>query len=759
MAPSLLRFAPGFLIGAVAACLVRELPALPVTIGFAAAALLALSLRRGWSLPVAAALVGASWLWFQAATAMQLRLPTAADGADATMRIEVVGLPEQRERQLRFEARVLTSDMLAEGARLRLSWYAPAPVLAPGDRIDATLRLRRPRGLVNPGGFDFERHALVERISAVGYVRSGEKLAGQGGGALDRVRLRIAARIDAAVAEPSMAALLRALAIGDVRGLADDDWDRLRATGTGHLVAISGLHVGLVAAFGAWAFAALYRLAPVLGLRWPRPQAMAIGALTTATGYALLAGFGVPVVRTLLMIAVSLSATLLRRSLRSVDALLLAAFAIVLVDPLSLLGAGFWLSFVGVAFLIWAVTGAETTFAGLLRAQVAMSIGLLPIGAWWFAQTSVIGLVANLLAVPWITFVVVPLLLVAMLVDTVFAWSGLYAVPAALLQPLWQGLAHAAALPLAEWQFARFDAWALLLAVLGAGWMLLPRGVPLRALGALLMLPLLLPAARDLAAGEYEVSVFDVGQGLSVLVRTREHALLYDAGARISADFDLGDAVVVPSLHALSVRELDRLLISHLDGDHAGGRAAVKRAFPAAEEHVGNDADPAPRCLAGERWAWNEVQFELLHPPLHFPDLDNDNSCVLRVSSRFGSTLLPGDIGALIEQRLAREQAGALDVDIVVAAHHGSRSSSSHELVRAASAEAVVYSRGWRNRFGHPAAEVDRRWRDAGAAVFDTARDGALQVRVAADGRVVTTARAIRPLFWREQGDDRARAE
>ena len=749
----LTRFAPGFLVGAVAAC---ALPALPPPAGAIALLTVALSMlwipRRAWRL-VASVLVGAAWFVLHAHASLQARWPAERDGQDAPMRIEVVGLPEADVRRTRFEARVLAAETLAAGTRLRLNWYAPAPVLQPGDRIEATLRLRRPRGLINPGGFDAERHALVERIGAVGYVRSGVVVEGQGGG-IDRLRLRIAERIDARVPDPAIAALLRALAVGDVRGLREAHWDRLRATGTGHLIAISGLHVGLVAAFGAWWFLGLYQLFPRLGQRWPRPQAMAVGALATATGYALLAGFGVPVVRTLLMIAVALAAVLLRRSIRGVDALLFAALVVVAADPLSLLGAGFWLSFVGVAFLVWAMTGSEVRFGGLWRAQVAMSIGLLPVGAWWFAQTSIVGFLANLVAVPWITFVIVPLLLLAMGVDALVGWSGLYVLPAQLLAPLWQALGEAARMPLAEWHFAGFGVGAMLIALLGAAWTLLPRGVPLRWAGLLLMLPLLWPTREALRDGEFELTVFDVGQGLSVLVRTRDHALLYDAGARWSEDRDVGDAVVVPSLHALGVRRLDGLMISHLDDDHAGGRDSVLRAFPEASQRVGNDADPAPRCEAGQAWRWNGVDFVVLHPPPHFPDLDNDNSCVLRVASPHGRALLPGDIGALIEQRLAREQPDAVDVDLVVAAHHGSKHSSSPAFVAATSADAVVFARGWRNRFGHPAPDVAARWRAGGAIVLDTALQGAVRLRFSAAGRSLEARRETSTAFWRERGTD-----
>ncbi len=749
------EFALGLLFGVFAACALPVLPEIAVASSLLVIAIATVFIRWRWASATAGVLFGVAWLFLSAIWSLQARLPLSLEGSDVDASVVVVGLPEKGERDWRFQARVVASKSLPVGTRLRLSWYQPAPDVVPGMRIVATLRLRRPRGLINPGGFDFERYALTERIGAVGYIRHGDigEVHGRDG-VLDRLRARIAARIDAQVSNSTIASLLRALAIGDVRGLKDADWDVLRATGTGHLIAISGLHVGLVAAVGAWLFALLYRLLPRLGLHWPRPQAMAVGALITASSYALLAGLGVPVLRTLLMIAVALSARLLRRRVRSVDALLLAAFVIVLIDPLSVLGAGFWLSFVGVAFLLFAMTGSETSWRGLWRAQVAMSVGLLPIGAWWFAQTSIIGFVANLFAVPWITFVIVPLLLVAMLFDAVVGSSVLYALPSSLLSPLWSALEYAAGTSHAQWHFAQFSGFAFALALVGAAWALLPRAVPMRWLGLLLFLPLIAPQRDELGENEFVVTAFDVGQGLSVLVRTREHALLFDSGARRSAEFNLGDAVVVPSLRALDVDQLDQLMTSHLDDDHDGGRASVLTAYPAAVESVGIDSDPAPRCIAGSHWTWDGVRFEVLHPPLHFPDIGNDSSCVLRIASAHGSALIPGDIGALIEQRLAREQAEAIDVDLVIAAHHGSKNSSSPEFIAATSPATVVFARGYRNPFGHPHPRVATDWQAAGVVLRDTALDGAVTMRFEENGRAIHRARAESRVFWRERAGD-----
>lgn len=752
--PNLLRLAPGFLLGVIVACAAPDLPPRVWSLAGMSMAAVACFIAPRRLVPVAAFVLGATYLWADARSVIDAMWPSAHDGEDVTMRIEVLGLPDSGERHTRFDARVLEADGLATGARLRLNWYAPAPTLHPGDVIDATLRLRRPRGMLNPGGFDFERHALVERIAANGYVREGRVLQDAGSGTIDRLRLHIAEHIDQRVAEPTAAALLKALAIGDVRGLDDDHWDVLRATGTSHLIAISGLHVGLVAAFGAGGLFCLYWCFPRLGLRWPRPLALAVGAVISAMAYAVLAGLGVAVLRTVLMIALALTAVLLRRTIRRIDSLLLAALVIVAFDPLTVLGAGFWLSFIGVAFLLWAVTGAEWRLAGLWRTQVAMSLGLMPVGAWWFAQTSVIGLFTNLVAVPWITFVIVPLALLAMAVDALCGWPGLFLLPAKLLEPLWWLLAKSAESPFAEWHFAHFELWALLFALVGVAYALLPRGVPMRGAALCLVLPLLWPRTGTLREGEFELIVFDVGQGLSALVRTRDHALLFDTGPRFGESSDFGEVVVVPSLHALGLRRLERLVVSHLDDDHSGGRRSVLQAFPEAVQLVGNDADPAARCESGDRWQWDGVDFEFLHPPRHFPDLDNDNSCVLRVYSSAGSALLPGDIGELIEQRLAKTQGSALDVDVVIAAHHGSKHSSSPEFVAATSADAVVFARGWRNRFGHPAPDVVTRWQEEGARIIDTAVQGAVRIGFLADGRTIRAVRDLDSRFWRAHDSD-----
>jgi len=557
---------------------------------------------------------------------------------------------------------------------------------------------------------------------------------------------------------------VRALALGDMRALTDDDWDRLRATGLTHLIAISGFHVGLVAGLGAGLVFVAYRLSPGLGRRWPRPPAMAAGALAFAAGYTALAGFALPTVRTLLMIGVVLLARALRRGRHAGDAFALALLAVLACDPLAVLAPGFWLSFVGVGWLLWCLpaTRGEGRVRPFLAGQAVAGVGLLPLAIGFFGQQSLVAPLTNLVAIPLISLGVVPLALAgtaALALPGPFA-TVLLTAAAWLMDALWQAMAWVAAWPvgvLAPAEAGGGIAYAL--AGLGAFWLLLPRGTPGRWLGAALMLPLLWPAPSLPAAGDAEVVVLDVGQGLSVLVRTRTHALLFDAGPGGEQAFDHGAATVVPALRALGVRRLDAIVVSHGDSDHAGGLASVRAAWPAARvlappgwARAGMDP-----CVADAAWHWDGVGFALLHPPPQFPYLRNDSSCVLRVDAGGVVALLPGDIGATIERRLVRERPAALRAELVVVPHHGSRTSSDPAFVTAVAPRLAVITTGADNRFGLPRAEVVQRWRAAGARVLGSAGNGAIRIALGGPGpgprgaRVTECRRQDRPRWWRER--------
>ncbi|GAP67305.1 DNA internalization-related competence protein ComEC/Rec2 [Mizugakiibacter sediminis] len=747
---------------------VQALPALPPRAVDVIAILLAplLAWRRPRLLWPAIVVAGFGWAALRADLALDARLPRALEGRDVDVIGAIDDLPRAGAHETRFELRVTSAAL--DGAPLplrglvRLAWYGGAPALAPCERWALRVRLKRPRGLIDPGGFDGERHALERGIVAVGYVRDdgAHRRLGESP-CVDRLRARLAAAIAAALPEDAPTArLLQALAVGDQRGLDDADWSVLRATGTGHLIAISGLHVGLAGVLAAWLVRGLWRLWPALGERLPRPRAEAPAALLAACAYGALAGLGLPTLRTLLMIGVVALARLSRRAPGAAHTLGLALAAILLADPLAVLSAGFWLSFVGVAFLVLVIGRAPRGWRGLVHelgaAQGVMAVALLPLGVWFFGQSSLVGPLANLVAMPFVSFVIVPLTLLAtaLLLPLPALGVPLLHLAAALLRAQWWLLERMAAWPCAHGYFPEPGLAAFALASLGALWLLLPRGMPARALGALLFLPLLWPRAALPPPGGFEAVVLDVGQGLSVLVRTRGHALLFDAGARYASGFDLGAAVAVPALHALGVRGLDALVVSHGDNDHAGGAPAVAAAFPQARLLGGEPARgvlPLAPCRAGQAWTWDGVRFRMLYPREPGTRTGNDGACVLLVEGGGGRLLLPSDVDASVEPGIAAAVGDGPPLVLVVP-HHGSRSSSSAPFLAALRPAWAIVSAGWRNRFGHPHPEVSARYAAAGVPLLDTAWAGAVRVRFPADAppRPPESWRAQSRRYWRE---------
>ncbi|TPG08368.1 DNA internalization-related competence protein ComEC/Rec2 [Rhodanobacter glycinis] len=715
---------------------------------------------------LACLLFGMVWAAWRGGAAMEARLPRTLEGRDLVVIGTMADLPLTRTDASRFTLRVeqatLDDGPVALHGEITVSWYEGAPVLQPCTRWHLLLRLKRPRGLLDPGSADSERSALERGIVATGYVRdddANELLAGPHW-CVDGVRDAVARGIAARVHDPHDAALLQAFSVGDTRGLTPRDWEIARANGVSHLIAISGFHVGVAAIFGVWLAMLGHALWPRLGLWLPRPQSQAAAALLVAAAYSALAGFGLPTVRTLLMIAVVALARCSRRGSSGAQSLALAMIAILLVDPLAVLAAGFWLSFVGVAFLMLCLQargrGLRAFLHELTAGQLVMTVALLPLSLWFFGQASLVGALSNLIAVPLVSFVIVPCALSGMLLlglcpplATPVLWLA-----ARIAHAQWWLLEQMASWPGAHWYLPTLQPLALLLALLGALWLFLPRGVPLRWLGLLLFLPLLWPPRQPLQEGAFRVWVLDVGQGLSVLLRTRDHALLYDAGARYPSGFDLGDAVVLPAIHALGITRLDMLMISHGDNDHAGGAETVANAFPQASRYAGEPARmriPMHQCMTGQSWEWDGVYFRVLNPGRGKGDRDNDSSCVLLVESRGGRLLLTGDVSSTVEPQVAAAL-GPGPPPILLVPHHGSKTSSSMEFIAAVRPSLALVSAGWHNRFGHPKPEVLARYGAARIPVFNTAEQGAipLEFPAGAPPRREPGWRLQQPRYWRE---------
>ncbi|MBK1691424.1 DNA internalization-related competence protein ComEC/Rec2 [Ectothiorhodospira mobilis] len=671
-------------------------------------------------------------------------LPAELAGSDRRVTGIIHGLPESQGRVTRFTLKATSVQGTDWRGRVRVGWYGDAPNLAPGERWRMTLRLRPPGGLRNPGGFDYEGWLFRKGDRATAYVRDADSAhrIGYSGApvhGVNRLRGALAAGIDKALdPQAPFAGILQALAVGERSGIGPEQWDLLIATGTNHLMAISGLHVGLTAALGYALVLALWRRLPPLALRLPAQRAAVPAALACALAYAALAGFSVPTQRALVMLLVALGALWWQRTQRPLQTLSLALLAVLLLDPRSLLAPGFWLSFAAVGVILYVLAGRTGPAGGgraWWRVQWAAGLGLLPLTLVLFQQGSLISPLANLVAVPWMSFVVVPLALAGAALSAVSmplaAWAWNLAHDAVAL--LWPLLEFLVALPGAHWRHAA-PAWTLVPALLGMFWFLGPRGLPARWLGLLLILPLLWPPRAEIPEGGFRLTLLDVGQGLAAVVRTREHTLVYDTGPRFGPRFDAGEAAVVPYLYQVGRPRVDRLVISHGDLDHAGGAASLRALLPVTEI-LSRDVSrfPGRACRAGERWSWDGVAFTVLHPPPDWGD-DNVSSCVLRVHGPGGSVLLPGDVEGLGQAVLLRRAGEALKADVLVLPHHGAGGALPAAFLDAVSPRLALVSRGFGNRAGHPHPAVRARLRDRGIPLLDTARSGALRVDVSPRG-------------------------
>jgi competence protein ComEC len=701
---------------------VHLLPALPSASVLAASCVPALLPWRGRGLWSATAL-GVLLTVLSAQGLLEQRWPASRHGEDHSIEGFVASLPEREGGAQRF---LFEPAAGAWPPRIRVAWYRADQAVRGGECWRFTLRLRSPRGSLNPGGFDYEGWLFRQGIGATATVREAQRCAGRRH-ALLGLRQRISDAIVTALPQrEAAAALLAALTVGDDSAIGAADWDLFRRTGTTHLVAISGFNIAIVAGVAFFSCRWLWSLWPPLCLRLPAQRAGLAGSSLLAGAYALLAGFEPPVQRAAVMLWLVLAAVWFHRTSRPSRLLALAWLAVLAPDPLAIASPGLWLSFGAVAAIFYVSLGRlrpPGLWHSVVLLQLLIAIALAPLTLHFFQGSSWIGPLVNLAAVPFFA-VLTPWALGALLLYLAWPAAGL---------PLLQGCAlaldgfRATLLGSAQlpdlWLPASPPPAALLLATVGVALLFAPRGLPVRALGALCLLPLLAaPAAPP--RGGFELTALDVGQGLAVVVRTARHVLLYDAGPAFDDGFDAGASVVAPFLLDAGVRRLDLLLLSHGDLDHRGGVGAV-RSRAQVQRELGTDRSEP--CVEGQRWSWDGVAFEMLNGPS--PGLsDNDGGCVLRVRAPGLSVLLPADIERATEERLVAAYGPKLRADVLLAPHHGSASSSTPAFVQAVRPQVVIHAAGWRNHFRHPRAQVTARYAAAGAVQYVTGNGGAISL-------------------------------
>ncbi len=690
---------------------------------------------------------GFLWALIRADITLSANLDFALEGQDVVVEGFIASMPKTGERSLRFDFDVsrisFDKKVYPSPGRIRLSWYDEAPDLIPGEKRTFTVRLKRPHGHLNPGGFDYEAWLFQEGIRAIGYVRS-EHVQQEvalpktiSPYALARFRQGVMTHLQTVLAGLEHTGIIMALAVGERQSLDHHDWAVLRATGTNHLLAISGLHIGLVAGLGLLFFSWLWARSATLCLKLPARQAGLIGGFLLALVYSALAGFAIPTQRALIMLTVFAWGSLLKRSIPPAHLLATALIVVLVWDPFAVMSVGFWLSFVAVSLLIYGMSGRLAVRSWWWRwgwAQCLLAVGLMPFLLFMFSQVSLIAPLANIIAVPWMSFLVVPFVLFSTLVSFLFNDLGilLFTITDRLIAVLWYTLEFMAALPIAQWTQHAPPLWALLCGVLGAVWLIAPKGIVLRWVGIIWLLPLLVVVPDRLPKGQFEMTLLDVGQGLSATIMTRNHALVYDVGVSLGNAYDMGRQVVVPFLRHQGLSVVDVVIVSHGDNDHIGGLNSVieavdiKRLLSSVPHKIDNFK--AEHC-AQQSWTWDGVYFEILHPENANTNWQGNNaSCVLRVSSGEDSVLLTGDIEQAAELSIVARLRNNLSTDILVAAHHGSKSSSTIAFVDAVQAKIALFPVGYRNRWNFPATQIVDRFTARGTQTYDTAREGAISL-------------------------------
>ena len=734
-----------FLLGVIVLHNLSQLPASGIIWILATIALGGLLIRKRYFAGLSLFLIGFIWAYLQAAYLLTKQLPEDYIGRDIRVIGYIASLPEHDQRRQRFEFDITDSQALPQlhAARVRLSWYGTPPsMLQVGEKWQLTVRLKPPRNFASPGAFDYAGWLYQRGILNVGYVRTqadNQRLAQHSLlYPIQHLRQQLQQRLMATLQQREYAPLIRALAMGDRSSMDTAMWSTLQKTGTSHLMAISGLHIGLMSGVMFFLARFCWSGSVMLSLWCAAPRAAAIMAWFAAGFYAMLAGFAIPTQRALIMLTVVLLAVFARRQWRSINVLCIALLVVVLFNSRAVLSASFWLSFGAVGLIFYLIQLQPLQQRRIWRwwhLQLALSLGLIPLTVLFFQQASIVSPIANLIAIPVVSFILIPLIFIGIFcllfsasfaaivfagVDTVFAY-------------LWYWLQWSAQLPFAMVHLTVSSNISFVLAVLGVLLMLLPGMLRLRWVGAVLLLPLCLPRYDVIPNGEARLAVLDVGQGLATVIQTRQHVLVFDTGARFSPQFDVGNAVVLPYLRTQGIKQLDLLMVSHGDNDHVGGAASILNQLPVKQIISSEPAKLAQHqvknCVAGMQWQWDEVTFEILYPDIsdYAAGLSgNDLSCVMQIRTASQRILLTGDIEKQAEAKLVARFAEQLHSQVLVVPHHGSKTSSSATFLNVVRPNTAIVPVGWRNRYGFPHPSVVSRYATAGIRLYQTAQTGTM---------------------------------
>ena len=711
-------------------------------------------------------IIGFLWALLRAHWVLDISLPPQLQGKDLLVIGVVASIPLEDKRKRRFEFDIESVEFehqkinlpysLSNLGKVRLSWYQKREnknknqiKLKAGQRWQFWLRLKQPHGFMNPGGFDYEGWLYQKKIRATGYVRINPKQQ-QYAKKLDDeatgynillLRQYLYDTLTYITSKNDFSGILIALALGERTGITQQQWQVFRATGTSHLVAISGLHIGLLAGF---VFFITRRLWPYCGsaaLLLSAPRAAALNSLLIAAFYAALSGFAVPAQRALIMLTIVMFSIYRQHKVQSSHVLSLALLSVLLIDPSAVLSPGFWLSFAAVAIIGVAGFGRlklDKNWQVWGRLQWRISIALIPLLIFLFQQASLVSPLANLFAIPIVSFMIVPLVLLATSIATFIPDTAatLYSLSDSILNLLWWLLTSLSSTSVSQWYAAKPEILSLSLASLGFALLLTPKGWPAKYLGIFLIIPLFWPGSNSLKNGEVEVTLLDVGQGLASVIKTKQHVMVFDTGPKFSASFDTGAAVVIPFLRQNNINKLDMLILTHKDNDHRGGYESIQNAVKIDKLMSSYKLMGSEVCRAGQRWIWDDVVFEILNPEESVGYQKRNNaSCVLRVTAGKESLLLSADIEKQTENHLVEHRYEQLKSTYLVAPHHGSKTSSSQAFLEAVDPDYIFIPVGYKNRYRMPHSLVLQRYNDLDIPILLTYKSGAISVRLGDNGQ------------------------
>jgi len=753
-------FALSFLVGVSQ---LLWLPRIDFSWIYSAVLVLALSLfsrNRTVILSILAFVIGFSWGLINASIGKSHQL-TAIPQESQWLTGKIIGLPQFSRIERRFaQGEIQKVQFLFEVTepsplpvkKIWVSCYDCNESFLAGQVWKLNLKLKPIHGFYNPASFDYSRWLFRRGIDAQASVVARQAVAEDNISLMassDRLRAAVVELIADKFENPRVESLVMALTVGDKSKISKDDSELFRETGTAHIIAISGLHIGLVAFIGVlfgrvlfWMFASE---------KWNRFYYQAFFAIVFACSYALLAGLSIPTIRAMVMVAVFSLAYAFKLNISRWQAWSLALLVILVFDPLSVLDVGFWFSFGAVALLMFAFVGRSVVKSKVLlffKAQLVILIGLMPLMAVVFQQLNLVTPLANILVLPVASLLLIPLIFAAFVLYLLSLNRADFLFNAVEMVSIrfYELLDYLHRIDFLTFSIASLTPLMQISLVLASLLLLLPRLFPWRWLAAVLLLPLFFNKASQWKPGEFSVSVLDVGQGLSAVIATQDHVLIYDTGAKMKSGFSLASAVVLPFLRAKSLSKIDKMVLSHADNDHAGGAEDIIKYFKSID--VLAVTDEYQPCRYPLSWQWNAVDFEILSPFELYPYMGNNSSCVLKISSEMGSILLTGDIEEAIEYRLTHQLPEKIKSEVLLVPHHGSRTSSHLSFVQAVKPIYAVNSSGYGNQFNHPHPDIKQLYLDQGIAFYDTQDKGMIEILFVDHSIQLNQYAETHPHFW-----------